>query len=141
MSKHEESIILFKALDSIFINSKEETDFTAPQQVNSKPVIDDVICHYLEGEALKEALFIIENIYSFNMKIKWSSVNVWSVWYKRKHTCDIAIKNDSLIIGNVSDIFATRVKYMTYDFENMKRSIYALTNAIVEPQEASYAYQ
>ena len=133
--------ILYSKIGIVQDNYKKETAYTAQEQINDKPAIDDVICHYLDGEALKEALFIIDNIYSNKMKIKWSSVNVWSVWYKRKHACDITIENGSLKIGNVSDIFATRVKYMTYDLENMKRLVDALRNAVTDPPVADYAYQ
>ena len=84
-------------------------------QLRSRPSIDDVICHNLEGETLKEALFIIDNIRENKMKIKWSAINVWSVEYKRKHVCDLRIENGNLIIGKLSDILITHVKELSYD--------------------------
>ena len=62
-------------------------------QMDTRPSIDDAVCHYLDGKALKDALRFIENIRKNKMKIKWSSVNTWSVYHKRKHVSDIKIGN------------------------------------------------
>ena len=112
----------------------------ANEQVNTKPGIDNVICHELDGEALKEALFIINNIQEHKMKIKWSAVNVWSVHSRFRHVCDLSIKNDSLVIGPVNDVLATRVKEMPFTRENINWLIDALRNPGNETQETvSYA--
>jgi len=118
-----------------------DSRLSADEQQRARPRIDDIVCQYLDGEKLKDALFIIDNILEHKMKIKWSSVNVWSVQYKRKHVCDLRIENDSLRIGKVSDILATRVKKMSYDPENMNRFIDVLKESIVGTQEINYALQ
>ena len=102
-------------------NTRRETFVKAYEQPERKPKIDDIVCHYLDGEALKDALFIIDNIREHDMKIKWSAINVWSVQYKRKHVCDLRIENDSLHIGQVSGVLAIRVTNMSYDHESLKR--------------------
>jgi len=111
------------------------------EQLEAKPKIDDVICHYLDGEALKDALFIIDNIREHDMKIKVSSINVWSVQYKGKHVCDLRIKDDSLHIGQVSGVLAIRVTNMSYDHESLNRLIEALRDSITGAQDAVYALQ
>ena len=108
-------------------------------QTLRKPMIDDVVCHQLDGEALKDALFIIDNIREHKMKIKWSSVNVWSVKYKRKHVCDLRIGYDSLHIGPVSGVLAIRVTDMSFDHESLSRLIEALRDSITGTQEPVYA--
>ena len=117
-----------------------EQELLAPEQATSRPKIDDVICHYLDGENQKDAFFVIDNIRENKMKIKWSSVNTWSVSYKRKHVCDLRISKDYLTIGPVSEVLAIRVKNMSYNRENMKRLVDALRSSITGPQEA-YAMQ
>ena len=120
----------------------EDSDTEAQQsygQLQTRPNIDDVVCRSLEGDTLKEALFIIDNIRENKMKIKWSGVNVWSVQYKRKHVCDLRIENGNLNIGKLSDILITRVKNLSYnpqttnplfdaliDFTNGERKVLAL---------------
>lgn len=123
------------------INSIVDTDVhLAQEQVYARPGIDEVICHQLDGEALKEALFIINNIQEHKMNIKWSAVNVWSVQYKRKHVCDLSIKKDSLVIGPVNDVLATQVKNMSFNQENISWLIDALRNPVSYAQELSPAY-
>jgi len=110
------------------------------EQLKTRPDIEDVICHNLEGDTLKEALFIIDNIRENRMKIKWSSVNVWSVQYKRKHVCDLSLKNGNLIIGKISDILVTRVKNLTYNTVTTNPMFDALLDLVNGEQEA-YAMQ
>ena len=119
----------------------EETIHMPQDQLKTRPEIDDVVCHNLDGEALKEALFIIENIREHNMKINWSSVNIWSVQYKRKHVCDLRIDKGSLHIGQVSGVLAIRVTNMSYDRESINRLIESLRDSIVGTQEPNYAFQ
>jgi len=111
------------------------------QQAEKRPSIDDVICHAVDGEMLKEALFVIDNIRENKMKIKWSSVNMWSVTYRRRHVCDLIIENGSLTIGPVSGVLATRVKAASKNRESMEKLIAALRYSIAGEQEASYALQ
>jgi len=75
------------------------------------------------------------------MKIKWSSVNIWSVQYKRKHVCDLRIGKGSLHIGQVSGVLAIRVTNMSYDRDSINRMIEALRDSIVRVQEPNYAFQ
>ena len=118
-----------------------DIDVTPKGQRNFKPAIGDVVGHYLDGKALKEALFIIDNILENKMKIKWSAANVWTVMYRHKHVCDLTIKNDSLNIGKVSDVLAKRVKYMRYDLESTRELIAALRDSVSQPRHANYALQ
>ena len=112
------------------------------EQVDNRPkIIDDVICHYLDGQALKEALFVIDNIREHKMKIKWSSVNVWSVRYKRKHVCDLRLDKNSLHIGPVNDVLGIRITNMSYDHDSLNRLIEALRDSIVGTQEPVLAHQ
>ena len=110
------------------------------EQFRTRPAIDDVICHKLDDETLKEALFIIDNIRENNMKIKWSSINVWSVQYKHKHVCDLRIEKGNLAIGKVSDILVTRVKNMTYDPKTANPLFDALID-MVNGEQKAYATQ
>ena len=122
-------------------NDTAKAMIQAHAQLEARPAIDDVICHYLDGEALKEALFIIDNIREHKMKIKWSSVNVWSVSYKRKHVCDLRVDNNSLHIGQVSGVLAIRVTNMSYDRESLNRLIEALRDSITGKQEPELVLQ
>jgi len=88
-------VITTAALLSLTPGFTEETKHTGPEQVSARPDIDDVICHLLDGNALKDALVFIDNIRANRMKIRWSSVNVWSVHYKRRHLCDIRLEKGS----------------------------------------------
>jgi len=102
--------------------------------------IDSAVCHQLGGDTLKDALFIIDNIRENNMKITWSSYNVWSVQYKRRHVCDLSIENGSLVIGKVSEALITRVKEKSHNKENMMQLLDAMLNSTPDAQEA-YALQ
>jgi len=122
--------------------SRTETAVHMYEQVDTRPkIIDDVICHYLDGQALKEALFVIDNIREHKMKIKWSAMNVWSVWYKRKHVCDLRIDKDSLHIGPVSDVLAIRITNMSYDHDSLNRLIESLRDSIAGVAEPVPAHQ
>ena len=117
------------------------TNIPAVIQKTTKPQIDDIVCQYLDGETLKEALYIVNNIREHGMKIKWSSYNVWTVRYKRKHVCDLRIDKGSLHIGQVSGILAIRVTNASYDRESLNRMITALKDSIAGPQEPILAMQ
>jgi len=119
-----------------------KTDMTiapAHEQMTTKPEIDDVICHYLDGGTLKEALYIIDNIREHKMRIKWSSINLWTVRYRRKHVCDLSIKNDALHIGKVNGILEIRVTDMLYSPESLRRLIISLKNSKANRQGADHA--
>jgi len=111
-----------------------DTAPTAAEQVEKKHKIDDVICHSLDGDALKEALFVIENIRENKMKIKWFSVNVWTVRYKGRYVCDLRIENDSLVIGEITGVLTTRVRTMPHSRENVERFINALRESVTAGQ-------
>jgi len=110
-------------------------------QKKTKPQIDDVICQYLDGNTLKDALYIINNIREHEMKIKWASYNVWKVQYKRKHVCDLKIDKGSLHIGQVSGVLAIRVTNMSYDRESLNRMIEALRDSIAGSHDPIPAMQ
>ena len=124
----------------MLLESIETTKQDAYGQLKSRPDIDTMVCHQLEGSALKEALFIIDNVEENGMKIRWSSVNVWSVHYGRKHVCDLSIGNGSLVIGQLSEALITRVKDKSRNKENMMQLIEIMRNAMPRTQEA-YAMQ
>ena len=109
---------------------------SANEQLRTRPNIDDVICHSLEGKTLKEALFVIDNIRDNDMKIKWFSPNVWSVQYRRKHVCDLRIENGSLSIGPISEVLVTRVADISYEMEKIEQLINALRNSMTVTQKA-----
>jgi len=117
------------------------TTIPAVMQKKAKPQIDDVICKYLDGESLKEAVYIINNIREHDMKIKWSAYNVWTVSYKRKHVCELRIDKGSLHIGQVSGVLAIRVTSMSYDRESINRMIEALRDSIAGVREPVLAMQ
>ncbi|MCL2425786.1 MAG: hypothetical protein FWD05_05570 [Oscillospiraceae bacterium] len=117
----------------------DNTALSAHDQVKFRPQIDEIICQNLEGSALKDALFIVDNIRENKMKIKWSSVNVWTVRFRGRHVCDLTVVHGALRIGHVSDILATRVKYMSHDFDYTRRLIDAISNSMVEEPTASMA--
>jgi len=131
MNTHETTMML----SGMILNNTENEIPTPNMQMSTRPAIDNVVCHYLDGEALKNALFIIDNIREHDMKIKWSSVNKWAVKYRSRHVCYLSIENGFLVIGQVSDILAKRVKYMAYDLENMKRLVDVFRNSMPEAQE------
>ena len=119
-----------------FDNFKEDEIHQSYKQASTKPYINDVICHILDGDALKDALFVIDNISENKMKIKWSSVNTWAVKYRHKHVCDLKIENDSLSIGPVNDVLATRVRRISNNQENIVQLIDALRDSITGAKEA-----
>ena len=130
-------IIMSSMLNGVsFSIYKEEIIHRSFKQARTKPDIADVICHKLDGDALKDALFVIDNILENKMKIKWSSVNTWAVKYKRKHVCDLKIANDSLSIGPVNDVLATRVKSMSKNQESIAQLIDALRDSVSGAKEA-----
>jgi len=109
------------------------------EQLRTKPNIDDVVCHEIDGDALKDALFIIDNIRENKMRIRWSSANTWEVLYRGRHVCELKIEKGSLTIGHVSDILATRVKYMSSNVENTERVLNVFRNAITDAPEVVLA--
>ena len=134
-------------MDKVMFTNKEYDENgqmrtpTAQEQLKTRPRIDDVICHNLDGSTLKEALFVIDNIRENKMKIKWSAINVWSVEYKRKHVCDLRIKNGSLIIGKVSDILITRVKNLSYNPQTANPLLDAIIDMVNGEKQEAYAMQ
>ena len=106
------------------------------KQLRGKTEIDTAVCNILDGDALKDALFVVDNIRENGMKIKWASANTWSVKHRRKHVCDLKILNDSLSIGPVNDVLATRVKVMSNNQESIEELIDALRNSISGTREA-----
>jgi len=107
MNKHEVTKQNFAIMPDYEHNEATPVVFEQPE---NRPKIDDIICHYIDGENLKEALFIIDNIRENHMKIKWTAVNTWSVTFRMKHVCDLKIVNGNLVIGKLSEVLITRVK-------------------------------
>ncbi|MCL2820881.1 MAG: hypothetical protein FWD38_08675 [Oscillospiraceae bacterium] len=107
MNKNESTRTTFAIMPNYEHN---EAAPAADMQAEMRPNIDDIVCHHIEGENLKEALFIIDNIRENHMKIKWTAVNTWSVSYRMKHVCDLKITNGNLVIGKLSEVLITRVR-------------------------------
>jgi len=112
-------IITTAALLNLAPGYTEETKHTSPEQVSARPDIDDVVCHVLEGNALKDALVFIDNIRANRMKIRWSSVNVWSVHYKHKHVCDIRLEKGSWSVSQINEHINTQEDYFPNNSERM----------------------
>ena len=125
-------VITTAALLSLAPGLIEETKYTSPEQVSARPDIDDVVCHLLEGNALKDALVFIDNIRASKMKIRWSSVNVWSVHYKHKHVCDIRLEKGSWSVSQISEQINTYEDYFPYNAERMIWLSRALRDSIKE---------
>ncbi|MCL2628714.1 MAG: hypothetical protein FWD44_08495 [Oscillospiraceae bacterium] len=89
-------------------------------QHDTKPSIDSIICHYLDGTTLKNALNFIDYIRASKMKIKWSAVNVWSVRYKGKRVLDIIVKEDSWSVRLVFDHVGSIFGLTEYDVESIR---------------------
>ena len=128
--------------EGIYGINRMDSEVDMYEQVDNRPkIIDDVICHYLDGQALKEAMFVIDNIRDHKMKIKWSKYNVWSVRYKRKHVCDLRIERDALHIGPVNDVLGIRITNMSYDHDSLNRLIRNLRDSIAVTHEPILAHQ
>ena len=127
-------VITTAALLDLAPGYTEETKHTSPEQVSARPDIDDVVCHLLEGNALKDALVFIDNIRANRMKIKWSSVNVWSVHYKHKHVCDIRLEKGSWSVSKISEQINTQGEYFPNNSERMIWMSRALRDSITENQ-------
>jgi hypothetical protein len=109
------------------------------EQIETRPKIDDAVCHYLEGEALKDALIFIDNIRASKMKIKWATVNVWSVHYRHKHVCDIRLENGSWSVSYDCVNKNSREDYAPYNVEGVMWLVGALNNAVAGRQKAYQA--
>lgn len=105
----------------LLMGSSNVSKTSAEVQLRTRPSIDDVICHYLDGGKLNEALSFIDHARASKMKIRWSSVNVWSVKYKRKHVCDIVLRHNSWSVRSFADTPETSEDYDLYDPESVKR--------------------
>jgi len=135
--KKMKTLVTTGMFSALLVNTdRGESEQTAYEQLESRPEIDDVICHYTDGDALKDALFVIDNIRDNDMKIKWFSPNVWSVQYRRKHVCDLRIENGSLSIGPISEVLVTRVADISYEMEKIEQLINALRNSMTVTQKA-----
>ena len=131
---------MYRAIETTFtppVRIAERNMASKLDQFEYRSAIEDVICLHLEGDALKEALFVIDNIRENKMKIKWLSVNKWSVHFKGKHVCDLKIEKDSFVIGPVNDVLATKVK--PSNREKFEQLIDTLRNPIAGMQQPAYA--
>ena len=113
----------------------DKTRYLSTEQVNARPEIDDVVCHLLEGDALKDALIFIDNVRANRMKIRWSSVNVWSVYYKHMHVCDIRLEKDSWSLSQTGENYNARVYYFSDSSECMIWLARELKDTVTEDQK------
>lgn len=109
------------------------------EQKDTKPAIDDVICQYLDGSTLKNALNFIDYVRASKMKIKWTAVNVWSVRYKNKRVLDIVVKQDSWRVRLAYDHIASNAMFTLSDKENIKNLIGQLRSSAPESLEPTPA--
>jgi len=114
---------------------QEEILLVSDDRSKTRLEIEAAVCNKLDGSALKDALFIIDNIRENRMKIKWASGNTWSVRFNRKHVCELKIENGSLKIGPVSDVLVTRTKSMSHNQETIEQLIDALRDSITGTKE------
>jgi len=106
----------------------------------TRPKIDDVICHYLDGSTLKNALSFIQYIRDSKMKIKWSSVNVWKVSYKRKRVMDIRLTDGAFGVRLVYDHLGIHKGFVSYqELEGYKQLAGSLKLPTPEFREPLYA--
>lgn len=61
------------------------------EQKNVRPLIEDVIRNYLDGENEKNAKDFISFLRFNKMPPQWASANSWSVSYKNKRVCYIKL--------------------------------------------------
>jgi len=128
-------VIATAALLDLAPGYTEETKHTSTEQVSARPNIDDVVCHLLDGDALKDALVFIDNLRANKMKIRWSSVNVWSVHYKHKHVCDIRLEKGSWSVSQISEHINTQEDYFLYSAERMILLSHALEDSIARDKQ------
>ena len=113
----------------------EDARYFYTAQLETRPEIDDVICQLLDGSVLKEALIFIDNVRANRMKIKWTSVNVWSVYYRAKHICDIMLEYGSWSVSHVNEYLNSQDGYVPYSTESKKWLVAKLKDAITGSQK------
>lgn len=64
------------------------------EQKKVKPLIEDVIPHYLDGENMKNALELIAYLRENKMKPVWTGTNAWKAIYDNKVIFYIRLYND-----------------------------------------------
>ena len=73
----------------------ERKPFTlAQQQAKDKPLIEDLIPVYLDGDAKSRALGFVAYMREIKMKPVWKSTYTWQCVYKGKNICTIRIAID-----------------------------------------------
>ena len=117
----------------------EDRNYDPRRQTYTKPEIDEVVCHTLEGDTLKDALNFIDNIRASKMKIEWSSINVWSVHRGFKHIMDIRVASNTWNITLLLDHAESGEAYISGEMERVRKLITALKNSVSSQREAQYA--
>jgi len=135
MNKMNDHVTTNAAFMSFAPRYSNETRHSSIEQVNARPEIDDVVCHLLEGDALKDALILIDNVRANRMKIRWSSVNVWSVYHKHMHVCDIRLEKGSWSVNLFSEYYNARVYYFSDNSECMIWLARELKDTVTEDQK------
>ncbi|MDR2600209.1 MAG: hypothetical protein LBC73_08035 [Oscillospiraceae bacterium] len=107
----------------IIVNDVDQMEMPLHEQEDLRPEIDDIVCQYLDGDTLKDALTFIDYIRSNKMKIKWYRVNVWSVMYKNKRVLDIILNNNSWNVRLIYDHVGSRKGFTHFDVEKIKRVV------------------
>ena len=118
--------------------SKEERH-SRWRQKKVRPRFEDVVCHLLDGVALKDALIFVEKIRAGGMKVKWTAFNTWKVTLNRKLVCEIKIENDTWSVNYVSGHVNTRNTYIPYSPSRMKCKFEALKDVVFGTQKAYQA--
>jgi len=71
------------------LNDKLDYNELIKSQKNTKPVIEDIIGLFLEGDKLANAMDFIAFLRENNMNPRWASANSWRVTAKNKPVCRI----------------------------------------------------
>ena len=123
------------ALVSLAPRFYDETRYLSTEQVSARPEIDDVVCHLLEGETLKDALIFIDNVRANKMNIRWTAVNVWSVYLKHTHVCDIRLESGSWSVSQISKHINARKDHTPGSSECMIWLVRDLKDSATEDQK------
>ncbi|MCL2249487.1 MAG: hypothetical protein FWC13_09465 [Oscillospiraceae bacterium] len=125
------------------LNAENEGNRSNPSnpknQTHTKPQIDEVVCHTLEGDTLKDALNFIDNIRASKMKFEWSAINVWSVHRGFKHIMDVKVANGTWNITLLLDHAKSENLYSGAEMEGVRKLVNSLRSPVGVPSTTQYA--
>jgi len=94
----------------------ENKSFSLYQQQKAiKPLVEDIIPEYLDGDMKKNALDFVAWLRNNKMSPAWASANAWKVSYKSKSVCYLRLRFLDRKLNNYSWVietfFSDRIKY------------------------------